>query len=304
MCSHYRIGIAFANDNQFSPAVEHLSTAIDVMERLQSMYTFQSQIFGALRDLAGDTPLSGQVTDCPFIRPSALVTSSTTYEATINAEGKARELPSHSLLPSYLAAKAIASSADQKKRRPSTVEINTETDLAAIRANVSMILSSEAGKLNSDDSFLPSVGGDESLLRHFAHLRVAAFHERAKALQMLGRHSDAIYDFTITLAFCPSSANAYFRRAFSYKATGRFDAAGDDFETARKKAGIDNPVEYINYVGVNNVSVVVITAAGEEPVLPLMGMQSDNFEDIRRAAGDTIISSLAGVPVGTDVDGP
>lgn len=48
-------------------------------------------------------------------------------------------------------------------------------------------------------------------------LRIATTHERAKALQMVGRHQEAIADFSEVLSSCPTLASALFRRAFSYK---------------------------------------------------------------------------------------
>eukprot|EP00352_Strombidinopsis_acuminata_P000415 CAMPEP_0176341628 /NCGR_PEP_ID=MMETSP0126-20121128/2529_1 /TAXON_ID=141414 ORGANISM="Strombidinopsis acuminatum, Strain SPMC142" /NCGR_SAMPLE_ID=MMETSP0126 /ASSEMBLY_ACC=CAM_ASM_000229 /LENGTH=100 /DNA_ID=CAMNT_0017686557 /DNA_START=563 /DNA_END=865 /DNA_ORIENTATION=+ len=58
-------------------------------------------------------------------------------------------------------------------------------------------------------------------------------HERAKAYQMIEDHSNAIEDFNTVIKRNPKNAHAYFRRAFSLKAIGKFAEAADDFEKAK-----------------------------------------------------------------------
>lgn len=123
----------------------------------------------------------------------------------------------------------------------------------AERRRLLRVLSRAAEALNrrAPDAFLPL-------------LRAALHHERAKALQMLGRHGDALTDFTLVLAHCPTSAHATFRRAFSARALKHYVAAGDDFETAAALCPADDRFA-VNYNGLGDVAAIVLCAAGEEP---------------------------------------
>lgn len=129
----------------------------------------------------------------------------------------------------------------------------------AERRRLLRVLSRAAEALNrrAPDAFLPL-------------LRAALHHERAKALQMLGRHSEALTDFTLVLAHCPTSAHATFRRAFSARALKHYVAAGDDFETAAALCPSDERFA-VNYNGLGEVTTIVLCAAGEEPHTDVAG---------------------------------
>jgi tetratricopeptide (TPR) repeat protein len=121
------------------------------------------------------------------------------------------------------------------------------------------VLAREAEALNrrAPDPFLPL-------------LRAALHHERAKTLQMLGRHAEAVAEFTAALAHTPTSAHATFRRAFSEKALRLYLAAGDDYETAAALQPGDERLA-VNYAGLTQVHTIVLTAAGEEPHVDVAG---------------------------------
>lgn len=129
----------------------------------------------------------------------------------------------------------------------------------AERRRLLRVLSRAAEALNrrAPDAFLPL-------------LRAALHHERAKALQMLGRHSEALTDFTLVLAHSPTSAHATFRRAFSARALKHYVAAGDDFETAAALCPSDERFA-VNYNGLGDVTTIVLCAAGEEPHTDVAG---------------------------------
>jgi hypothetical protein len=65
-------------------------------------------------------------------------------------------------------------------------------------------------------------------------MRLSAAHERAKALQVLGRHDEAVLDFNDVLDSQPAAPNALFRRGISHKALRDFAKAADDIETAKQ----------------------------------------------------------------------
>lgn len=101
---------------------------------------------------------------------------------------------------------------------------------------------------------------DQAILRepqpHF-------FHERAKGLQVLGEHERALVDFSRVIHMQRANARAIFRRAFSFKALGRFEEAARDFEAARELEP-DNPSMIINYRKVYDVSCISLCRPGQE----------------------------------------
>jgi tetratricopeptide (TPR) repeat protein len=107
--------------------------------------------------------------------------------------------------------------------------------------------------------------------RILAGLWVNAAHEKAKALQLLGDHDEAIRYFTLFLAACPSSSAGYLRRAFSYKCLKFFDASADDFETAKQLDPMDTRL-LMNYNALHDISTVILNAPGEEKMLPIVGV--------------------------------
>jgi len=93
-------------------------------------------------------------------------------------------------------------------------------------------------------------------------------HERAKALQMFGRHDDAIIDFTTVLDARPRFANARFRRAFSYKSLGKFEEAAKDFEDARLQQP-HNPRLVVNYLQMRDCPYIELVCPGQEAEVDL-----------------------------------
>jgi tetratricopeptide (TPR) repeat protein len=114
-------------------------------------------------------------------------------------------------------------------------------------------------------------------------MRLSAAHERAKALQVLGRHDEAVLDFNDVLDSQPAAPNALFRRGISHKALRDFAKAADDIETAKQLTARaeDRAILNLNYVGISDVEAVVLVAAGEEPYNLIRGIDRD--EDIARA---------------------
>ena len=95
-------------------------------------------------------------------------------------------------------------------------------------------------------------------------LQLLYLHERAKSRQMVGWHQEAVEDFTGVIKMNGGNAHAYFRRAFSQKALGKYEAAAEDFETARMLQPT-NPHLVVNYSTLHEVETIILCAAGEEP---------------------------------------
>jgi tetratricopeptide (TPR) repeat protein len=92
---------------------------------------------------------------------------------------------------------------------------------------------------------------------------ILILHERAKCLQMLTRHHEAIDDFNKVIALFPTDDRAIFRRGWSYKATKCFDLAAEDFEDAKLLAP-DCPYYQLKYRGIRDIEVVVLVLPGNE----------------------------------------
>ena len=90
-------------------------------------------------------------------------------------------------------------------------------------------------------------------------------HERAKALQMIDQHQMAIDNFSDVIKKNPKNAHAYFRRAFSLKALGKYEPAALDFEKAKALDPL-NPKLVVNYKQLKGVSCIVLCRPGEEKV--------------------------------------
>jgi tetratricopeptide (TPR) repeat protein len=95
-------------------------------------------------------------------------------------------------------------------------------------------------------------------------LQLLYVHERAKSRQMIQWHEDAVQDFGTVIALNGGNAHAYFRRAFSQKALGKYEAAAEDFETARMLQPT-NPHLVVSYSTLHEVETIILCAAGEEP---------------------------------------
>lgn len=76
------------------------------------------------------------------------------------------------------------------------------------------------------------------------------FQERGKTLQHLQQHEEAIRDFTKVIELEPDNSNAYFRRAFAYRAILKFDEAAQDFEMARSL----DPDKVVNYKKLHEIA--------------------------------------------------
>lgn len=61
----------------------------------------------------------------------------------------------------------------------------------------------------------------------------------------------------------PKIAHAYFRRAFSYKALGKFDLAAEDFEKAKIIDPLD-PSLVVNYSKLDKIDIIILCKPGEE----------------------------------------
>eukprot|EP01041_Mallomonas_annulata_P002524 gene2524-4908_t len=80
---------------------------------------------------------------------------------------------------------------------------------------------------------------------------------RGKALQRLGRHEEAVTDFNTCVEFNENDAHACFRRAWSYKALGKYEMAAVDFEHA-KNIRFDDPNFAIQYRSIHDVEYMEI----------------------------------------------
>mmetsp|Transcript_34158 Transcript_34158/g.90254 ORF Transcript_34158/g.90254 Transcript_34158/m.90254 type:complete len:96 (+) Transcript_34158:243-530(+) len=88
-------------------------------------------------------------------------------------------------------------------------------------------------------------------------------HERAKSLQRIFRHAEALAEFNRVLMAQPKNAHAYFRRAFSLKALGRYEEAAGDLETA-KAMSPDDPMLVVNYLQLHRTDAIELCRAGQE----------------------------------------
>lgn len=110
--------------------------------------------------------------------------------------------------------------------------------------------------------------GPEPLVR----LRIALQHERAKALQHVGRHEEAAQDFTDVLCSCPGNPHALLRRAISYAALGEWRAAAADVEACKVLRPGDPRFE-LNYGALRGVEGILLCGPGEEPQWPVLGLE-------------------------------
>jgi tetratricopeptide (TPR) repeat protein len=157
----------------------------------------------------------------------------------------------------------------------------------------------------------PGAPGEERLQR---------VHERAKALQMLGKHPDAVREFTRVIELNPHNgktrgckscccfvppydraAHAYFRRGFSFKALKNYKAAAEDLETARA-LDPENPALAVNYRGIHAVETVILCAAGEEPTFgPVMERHAPASEGTHRVLSHTAVAGVRSIEEATPV---
>lgn len=106
------------------------------------------------------------------------------------------------------------------------------------------------------------------------HMSLCLFG-RGKALQRLGRHDEAVSDFIRCIEINSKDAHALFRRAWSYKALGKYELAALDFELA-KELRFDDPNFSIQYKLIRDVDYMELDSEPDlvEPfptLLPLPG---------------------------------
>lgn len=116
-------------------------------------------------------------------------------------------------------------------------------------------------------------------LHDILRLRTSAIHERAKALQVLLRHTEAVEDFTDLLANAPCTTSAFFRRGLSLRALRCYSFAADDLETARATLPRDERFN-INYLVLNDTTFP--SHVGEEPPSAILGLDGDADVGITR----------------------
>jgi tetratricopeptide (TPR) repeat protein len=80
---------------------------------------------------------------------------------------------------------------------------------------------------------------------------------KAKLYQQQDLHEQAIAGFSLSIEIDPNNAWAFFRRAWSYKAVGKYLEAGADFEEA-KKLRWDDPNFSIDYKRINKFAYMEI----------------------------------------------
>merc|ERR1711998_245529 len=86
-------------------------------------------------------------------------------------------------------------------------------------------------------------------------------------MQVIGDHENALADFSRVIDMQPTNARAMFRRAFSFKARGKYEEAAEDFEAAKEFAP-DDPRMVINYRKVYSVACISLGPSGHEDPEP------------------------------------
>ena len=89
------------------------------------------------------------------------------------------------------------------------------------------------------------------------------YHERAKCLQMIGKHEDAIEDFSKVIKEKDDDDRAIFRRGWSYKNLGLLLLAAEDFERA-KGLNPEKQIYDVNYRCIGDVETIILLEAGKE----------------------------------------
>ena len=91
------------------------------------------------------------------------------------------------------------------------------------------------------------------------------YHERAKSYQLIEEHNLALEDFNVVIRMQKNNANAYFRRAFTYKALRKYTEASEDMFKARE-LDPGNPNLIINAKKMQGVRSIVVCQPGEEQI--------------------------------------
>ena len=166
------------------------------------------------------------------------------------------------LLPAPVAPPSSSSSSSSTRKPYSSTETPLLTDL---HPSVIHRLA-RVGELNA------------ATPRDLVKLRVSLAHERAKVLQVLGRHGEALKDFNDVLDSTPNTPTALLRRGASLQALGRFDDAAGDYEAARRMRPKD-PRFQLNYMGLSENKPMVLCLAGEEEEEDVKIMGCDELEE-------------------------
>ncbi len=89
------------------------------------------------------------------------------------------------------------------------------------------------------------------------------YHERAKCLQMIGKHEDAIEDFSKVIKEKDDDDRAIFRRGWSYNTLGLLLLAAEDIERARR-LNPEKQIYEVNYRCIGDVETIILLEAGKE----------------------------------------
>ena len=103
-------------------------------------------------------------------------------------------------------------------------------------------------------------------------------HERAKSLQMVGNHSDAVADFGAVIRLKNDDDRAYFRRGWSYKAMGLFELAAGDFEKA-KSINPKQKLYNLNYRLIGDIETIILLPPGRERKV-IFDIEEDIYDDM------------------------
>jgi hypothetical protein len=133
--------------------------------------------------------------------------------------------------------------------------------------------------LKTRSVYLSGIGAAADAARDALRLRLSATHERAKVLQLAGRHIEAVSDFTDVIVNCPTASAAFFRRGLSLRLMRCFTCAADDLETARTMLPRDQRFN-VNYHALHDITAIVVNAAGEEPISDVVGLPDNARREI------------------------
>ena len=78
-----------------------------------------------------------------------------------------------------------------------------------------------------------------------------------------GHFDQALKDFNEVVKYQPQNANAYFGRAFTYKALRNYLKAAEDFDKARELEP-NNPKLIVNYKKIYEIRFIKLCSPGEE----------------------------------------
>jgi tetratricopeptide (TPR) repeat protein len=297
---YYTMGTSQSNSDKYGEAVVSFSSAIDLLDPLTGRKdgkVIAKETSGDDADDEGETSNSKQAANAGSGMSAKLAASLATAGASVGS-GKTpvlqRNSSTHSLTspPTKMMSETVGKSAANLAKNRGLVADSVTGGLGKwsrsgkLGAAVST-QSSEFEKFGAS-GMTRSIGAarqrfldrlkdaNRSCPLALISLRISSVHERAKALQMLSRHEEAIEDFNDVLDSTPTNSNAYFRRGCSYKFVRDFDRAAMDFELAKQLTPKydERAILNLNYIGISDVETVVLVASGEEPTFPIYGVDS------------------------------